>query len=360
MIYSIVLQDDVFSHVDDKTNIYSPNSKYFTCLITEDNIPLSIKEQLIPVIIDTGFEIPVKVFQHYYKDTQSMIDPELNRKLMSFRSRMTYSISENLSQTGYYVKLEIPMNNVETRRNYIYKLYYQEMPCFILKSDTLLNDLIAAKDQNLGPMLISTYSLNVEKVPHWYTKEMFRDIIELGEYSIQDKILIEGPRSKELYLFYKEEFNITEDMFDDLISDIRGNINASMKLKMFPRNTPEEYIRNKELTRLNNGQYTINYEVPEDINIFQETYKLAFDFKNFDELYWFLVLAQNLNGLHIKINSNLINVTYETNYLPDLIKVNSAKRVHTNENKVKLSYDNPNGIKFYDDENNEVAILSLH
>jgi hypothetical protein len=372
MFQTIILPNhrDLANLISDKVTIYPRSNKYIACITSEENIPVSIKNQLVPVIINTGVEIPVKAYQKYYSDVSDITDPVLNRQLMTLRSKLVYSVSENLAPDNFYFKLELPMNDDSTRRTYIYKLYYDEIPCYMLKDDTFLDIL----PQQLGPLITSTYSLNIEDIPHWYTKEMFRDTIDL-----KDIVIIEGPTTEELYLFYQEEVNITEDILDELINEIRGQIISAVQLKIFPRNTPNEFIKNRQLKILNNGQWYLPYDVSKDINIFATSLQLHFTLKNIDELFWFLVWMLICptysfieKELKISVESDSIKICYLTKYLPDYLRVNTASRINTAKtiNKVLIFYpdrlsteefsklvNNRTYVSFYDNENNERALL---
>lgn len=365
--------------IEDKVTIYLPTSKYTLCVASEENIPISIKDQLIPVVIDTKFSQPVRAYQHYYFKIEDITDPTLNRELMALRSKLVYAVSENLAPDKFYFRLDTSMNDDSTRRNYTYKLYYEEIPCYTFKEDSLLDNFRAVAQQHLGPLIVSTYSLNIDRIPHWYSKEMFRDIIELGDFPMEDKIVVEGPSSGELYLFYQKESNITEDILNDLIIEIRGHIISAVNLRIFPRNSSNEFIKSRQLKSTNNKQWFIPYNVPRNINVFSTLIQLCFSLKSLDELFWFLTwmlvcptysfIEQELK---ICVGSELIRVCYATKYLPDYIRVNTASRIQlprvTNEVRIlypdRLSQEelskeltDKTYISFYDHGNNERALL---
>lgn len=358
------------NYIPNKVTIYLPNNKYTVCILSEDNITNNLKDQIVPVLIETGLVEPVRAYQRYYSTIEDMYRPIINRKLMAFKSKLIYAVSENLASDELYVKLENPMNEDETRRYFNYRLYYNEIPCYTFKSDDLLDNFIKITKQNFGPLILSSHALNVEGVPHWYSKEIFRDMIELGEYKMKDRILVEGSNTKDLYLFYQEETNLTDDMVNKIIKDIRGRIISAIKLKIFPRNTPQEFIKNKRLISMPNGQFSINYIVPDDINVYSETMQLYFELNNLDELFMFLNWMMMLptwgfieQELKISLISDKIEIRYITKYLPDYIRVNSAKRISSvSTDQVKIIYPNrnsdyKNGITFFDYGNNEKALL---
>jgi hypothetical protein len=372
MYFGIILpsyqHSDVSNLIEDKTIIYTPANKYLLCIASEENIPISIKDDLIPVTVNTEYDEPVHAYQHYNFNIENMDNPGLNRKLMSIRSKLVYSVSEILAPTNFYFKLDNSMNDTDTRRPYIYKLHYDSIPCYILKGDNLIENFKIATSQQVGPLIISTYALNTENVPHWYSKEIFRDIIELGEFPMDNKILVEGNISKELYLFYREEFNVTENILEDIITDIRGLIVSSMKLKIFPRNTPDEFIKSRRLKLIKNNQWIIPYNVPQDVNIYSTLLQFCFNFKSLDELFWFLYWLQMCptysfieQELSIYVKPESIKVCYNTKYLPDYMRVNSASRIKISggSDEVKLSYSDGKefSISFYDYENNRKALL---
>ena len=377
---AIPFESNVIDLITDKVTIYPPSSKYVLCIVSEENIPITIRDQLIPIVIQTGFEAPVRAYQHYYFRVEDITDSTLNRKLMALRSKLIYSVSENLAPDGFYFRLETPMNDDATRRPYLYKMYYNEVPCYTFKGDTLLENFQASIKQKLGPLIASTYALNVMEVPHWYSKEMFRDIVEIGELQMRDKIVVEGPSSGELYLFYQEETNITEDTLTDSISEIRGRILSAVQLRIFPRRTPDEIIKSRQLRVTNNGQWFIPYQVNPNINLFSTLLQQCFNLKNLEELFWFLIWMAICptysfieQELRISVNSETIKVCHSTKYLPDYMRVRSASRIKLPEqivDRVRILYPDRLSLEelselltgqtyiyFYDQANNERAVL---
>lgn len=370
---------DIANLIPDKVTVYLPVNKYILCIASEENIAKSIKDKLIPVVINTKFSQPVHAYQHYYFRVEDITNPSMNRQLMALRSKLTYAVSENLAPEKFFFRMENPMNDDETRRNYIYKLYYEEIPCYAFKEDSLLDNFNSVKDQELGPLIISTRSIRVEGVPDWYCKEMFRDIVELGEFNMDDKIVVEGPSSGELYLFYQEESNITEDLLNDLIIEVRGRIISAVNLRIFPRNSPNEFIKSRQLKSTNNGQWFIPYNVPRDINTFQGLLQLCFNLKSLDELFWlltWLLICPTYSfieqELRICVGSQSIRVCYSTKYLPDYLRVKSASRIqlpeitsivrilypdHLSQDELNKELIDQTYISFYDYANNERALL---
>lgn len=369
---------NICEEIVDKITIYPKFGKYKLCVVSEENIPESLKQNLEPVILRTPFETPVRAYQQYYYDLSTLVDPEVNRKLMAMRSKLGYSIAENLAPDRFYVQLENPMNDTTTRRQYQYRLFYDEIPCYAFKNDSFIRNLQEATNQQIGPVITSSYAINVMDAPHWYVKEMFRDICELGEFPMEDKVLVEGPASGELYLFYQEETNLTEDMLDQLINNVRGKIAAAIQLKIFPRNTSQEFIKSHQLTLVGNNQWTIAYPIPENIPLFLTLMQQSFVFDTLDQLFWFLTwlaLCPTYSfiepELQIRVQSNEILVTHSTKYLPDYIRVRSASRAKLKtEGQVQIVYPDQLSsedflnmtkgttyLSFYDHANNERAVI---
>lgn len=371
---------DLCERIVDKITIYPKFGKYKLCIVSEGNIPESLKERLEPVILPTEFETPVRAYQQYYYDLSSLNDPGINRKLMATRSKLGYVIAENLAPDRFYVQLENPMNDTNTRRRYQYRLLYDDIPCYALVGDSFISNLQAAVQQQIGPVITSSYAINVMDAPHWYVKEMFRDICELGEFSMEDKVLVEGPASGELYLFYQEETNLTEDILDQLINDIRGRIAAAIQLKVFPRNTPEEFVKSRRLTLVGNDQWTLDYAIPENTPLFASLLQQSFVLNSLDQLFWFLTwLALSPTyafiepEMQIRVQSNEILVSYSTKYLPDYIRVRSASRAkaQVQSGQVQIYYPDQlpaeefaemikgqTYLSFYDYANNERAVIA--
>lgn len=366
-------------HIIDKVTVFLPTKKYTICLVSENNVPSLVLNSLVRISVFTGIEIPVNAYQHYHSQISNIIDPHINRHLMALRSKLSYTLSETLAPDRLYFQLELPMNEESTRRAYNYNLYYDEIPCYSFTADDFLQTLTTATQLTLGPLILSTSTFNLNDIPHWYVKEIIRDIISLGELDMTDKIMVEGELTSELYLFYQRPVNVTEDTLNDLIVEIRGRILTSIQLRIFPRNTPSKTVHNRRLRLMDNGQWTLDYAVPSDVNIFKTTLQQCFTFKALDELFWFLVWLLLLptyfyviKEIRISTKPHEIKVCQSTQYLPDYIRVKTLSRLKIDAGAVKIIYPSKLSaaelsellvdqtyVRFYDYGNNETAIL-LH
>lgn len=360
--------DNLPSELSDYTKIYLNNQEYL-CYVPTDELPQSVKNMLVPAIIDTGITEPVSENQHNYFETDDLYNPEVSRKLMSIRSRLTYFISELFSPDEFFCKLTTPISEGKSIRIYQYEVSYNDIDCWT--TPEILETLTSSLDLEYGPLIMSTYSLSSASAPLWYIREVFRDIAESGEIDMTGKVLVEGFASSELYLFYSEPVNLTDDLIRKFSGDFWKCFHDYVRLKIFPRNTPPKYILSRKLER--KGKLTIPYEVPKNVPIFDETLKLSFTLSSpnkYESLFWFLYSLQNTptwpfieKELDISFRSYGILVNYETEYLPDFIKVSDAgSRSLPKSLKLKVELDQetgqPNQIKFRDFYNNKDIILT--
>uniref|UniRef100_A0A6C0IX29 Uncharacterized protein n=1 Tax=viral metagenome TaxID=1070528 RepID=A0A6C0IX29_9ZZZZ len=416
--------------IEEKNLFYPATSNYFLCIANREVIPRSIKERLREVVVDTGFVSPVRAFQHYeyllskvipnsYR--RSVQDPELvddfvvNRELMALRSKLSYAVAELLAPTQFYVQLENPVNSTGTRRLQRYRLYYNEIPCYWFDPEVSLNEEVQPPDVvgdyktidqtiqslpkleqslfdeleaitslSLGPLVCSTRTLTLMRnnPPRWYIRECLRDICEFKEIEMKDKVLMEGPSTGELYLFYKSDLNLTEEQQIRMINEIRGNITSSMRARIFPRRTPDQFVKSRRLVKMANGQWRLPVEwIAEEPNLFKEEIEISFTFRNADDLFWFLLWLSLCptysfieKELMIFVQETIIQVRYRTSYYPDYLRVMSARRVKHNfasSGKGQILYpgrlteevttvlgDRP-FIQFYDNERNDRAVVAL-
>lgn len=401
MFTAIILprqHEQLTQSIEEKIIFYPATSDYLLCSSNEATVPLSIKEQLRPVIIDTGFVSPVRAFQHFeylIEDLRPNIyrrsaqGPQLedqfvsNRQLLALRSKLAYACAELLAPTQFYFKLETPVNSTGTQRLYQYHLYYNELQCYVLDT-SLLEAIDNYTDAPLGPLICSTRSLTMVKddPPRWYIRETLRDLCELGEIDMKDKELIEGSATGQLYLFYKEEVNLTQDQQTDLIDEIRGSIASSIQARIFPRGTPDRFIKSRQLVQMTNRQWTLPVIwLPQDPQLFNDILETSFSFRNADDLFWFLLwlsLSPTYSfierELEIFVRESTIQVRYRTEYYLDYLRVTTARRVQhkwASSGQGEILYpgrldqeltsvlgERP-FIHFYDQERNDRAVVAL-
>ena len=412
--------------IEEKIVFYPATSDYFLCISNGEAIPKSIKDRLREVVIDTGFVSPIRAYQHFEYLMDELIpdayrrssqgpelteEVEVNRELIALRSKLAYAISELLAPTQFYVQLETPVNSTGTRRLCRYRLYYNEIPCYIFdqsivldeevqppdvvgdfktvdqvisglphEEKSLMEEIQAITEMEAGPIICSTRTLTLmrDDPPRWYIRESLRDLCHFQEIDMEDKVLVEGPATGELYLFFKEDVNLVEEQQIRLTNEIRGSITASIRAKVFPRKTPDEFIKSRQLTKILNQQWTLPGPWTEDTpELFRELIQISFTFRNADDLFWFLLwlsLSPTYSfierELEIFVQESIIQVRYRTNYYPDYLRVMTARRVkhaEASSGKGEILYpgrlteelgDRP-FIHFYDSEKNDRAVVAL-
>jgi len=372
-------------NMQEKVVVYLPYNNYILYIFTHDDIPESFLDQIEPVVYDTKISIPIRYYMKIHTTTNDIVRPEHNRQLISTRSNLVFNISELLAPDSFYFSLEQKYNNVKTKRTYVYVLQYNGYPCYMLKNDDLMETLAISVNMRNGPLIMSTYSLenilgpNDKPVPKWYIREIFRDVIELNEVDVSNMLLRTGHNSGELYLFYQDEVNLSDDTLRDLITRVRGSIVTSIRLKIFPRQTSQIFVNSRQLVLTPKKQWTIPYDIPEKTPFLSWKMHQCIVFKSLGQLFLFMIWLMLCptfkfieKEMKIYIQNNGIKVIHETNYLKDYIRIRSASRVSSNNelNKsMKIYYPEQEQsdsilpkdgtyIRVYDSENNQDVIIA--
>lgn len=372
-------QSEIPSLLSSKNTIYLPSNKYVLYALEDEEIPISIRNQLIPMIIDTKLSEPIHRYQHIYFDQTDLDSADVQRTLIGIRSRLTYFIHEMLAPDDIYIELNNQIDDKLQKRPYRYHLNYQDIPCYILNTDPLLQQMNEIAFVGLpvygkvGPLLASTHSIvSVGSAPRWFINETIRDIVELGELDMTNKVMIIGPETKDLYIFNQKEVNLSDDIMEDFIDELRGQIVANIQLKIFPRATPQEFILSRQLKSIPNGRWTLQYDVPNWAlsHIFEETLQTTFSLPSLDDLFWVLSWLLTLptypfieKELQVFVEQNGPKIVHSTKYFPDYIRLNLIGRYRTNDRNVKLTYAGAQvekgkaGLYFYDWSNNQTGTL---
>lgn len=377
MVFALLLpQRSVLTELADliegRSVIYLPNPDYCLYLITGD-IPRELLEQIVPARLGVEYKEAAAEIQHNYSFIEEFFQPERNRELIARRSRLTYLITEYLSPDGFYFQLDGEKNEDLTFRTYRYNLYYEKIPCWT--TPEIVGNLAQIEQQmTVGLLITSTYDLSQVPAPSWYVRETLRDLYDMTEFNTTNKVLLAGPRTGELYLFYDEPVNISDDDINELGLSIRGRILANIRLRIFPRNTPPEWVLSRRLVRDESERYTLPYPVPENVPVFAERMKQTIVFPQMSTLYWFYYLLKGQTTwefiekeLEVTVQPNQIIVTYETRYLPDYLRVLTASQVTPSSDYVveviypELGYRDLSGktwVKFIEQLTGETIILA--
>src|SRR5665648_208994 len=409
-------QLDLLDHIQEKVVTYLPKGEYTLCTLSEDNLPESIKGELVEIVYDTGVRSPIRAYQRYQFNLEDLSTggdgsvpslhgeiiswPEVSRHLMAVRSRLTFALLSQFSPDRIYFTLTNQPNATGTQREFLYKLRFEQIPCYGLGPRLLESFSETVRQMVVGPLIVSTYTLDMlapitggpavdrtERYPRFYIRELFRDIIESNEIEHSDKIVLGDGElndifgttrtpsgSEELYFFYSQPVNITDDILQELVDTIRGAIVSAIQLKVFPRATTRHYILAKGLQLQANGQYTIPYEVPKTVDWYANRHRVGLSLKGAPELFWFLAELKKsgtydfiIRELEISVQPNLIQVVYSTEYLPDFIRVLNASNSTPQTHDAVFYYPNGSSAKtvtgsefrFYDHANqDDVVVIS--
>lgn len=348
---------------DDTNLIWLRNNSFVLCIVSE--IIFRKTANLKRVIIYTGFENLIKDTMVEYSDMSETYSQKENNELIALRSYLNYFAYENISAEGFYWKL-ININNPENTKNRMYyQLQYRSFDIYVEESDTFFDFPINVSH---GPLIACSSEFKRENVPDIFTKELFRDIIELdihkfnikngdksmyadfvtndithkmSDFTLDDfssLVLVEGETTKNLYLFYPKITTISQDSNEALSTIINDRLDACIKTHIFPRKTFEiaGFETKKYCKQMSNGQYRLSGKVesilPNIISPYNFTFEQFVNFSSLENLNMFWIAAGTSDGfdtskesLRIYIERNdFCHVKYFTT---DLIKAISAENL---------------------------------
>jgi len=401
MFLAILVHRDqkmLFDQIEDKTVYYLFGKEHSVLVANSESISNTIQSKMHPIVYDTGFYTPVRAFQHLeYLDQEIVPDAgtlsstleyesdfEVNRKLMAIRSRLAYASSELFGPDRFTFQMDIPRNSVGTRRQYVYTLKFSNIPCYYFEGSPVFDQISEIMPQmETGPLICSSLTISQAMLnpPEWYLKEIFRDIVQLEQVPVEDKILIDGPITGNVYLFYKGVVNVTEGQLEDFIEEVNETVRSYIQTKTFPRNTPQNFVKTRHLQLIQNNQWSLGIpELPVDTNLFKDEIQISLSFRRTVDFFWFLfwlMLAPTYSfiekELQVNVQTHLIQIYYNTQYYPDYLRVLTASRCRAespSEDDVLIYYPNQLSkervaelkkggtyISFYDNENHEPALI---
>lgn len=299
--------------------------------------------------LSTGFRIPLK--KHLTARSGTLPEDDLNIRgpLLRMKSKLIYALAETLNSTKLYWYLNEVCNSNRTYRDYEFVLYFDQFP---LRTSLPFKEFFE-KASETGILLLS--SRGIEIGPRWWLRECLRDVWEL-EMNSPEKILLEGSQTGDLYLFQANSQILGQEDIEEILHDLTSRIIGFIQLGRYPRKTPSRLIQNRLLQPLKSGQW----EGPsEDFLSLRATYFLS----NLRELFWFLFLLMFgptypflERELQIWIKPSMIQILFETEYLPDFLRVKTASRVIGREllGEISVFYVPPETsqtiLAFYDSE----------
>ena len=249
------------------STLYSRFGEWNVTIPSNDDI----FEDKQPVRFYSDYKTPVHMYQHYYNNSDDIPGKmylhdeqvdwlEQNAALATMKGKLSCALSELISPTDVYFKLITEMNKWGTKYDLYYQMYYQGAECY--SNDEFINEVKSYLDMNLGPLILSTYSLDYVEFPRWYITGMVKDLLEFKEIDLSRYKVMHGKSST--YIFYKHETNIEDEEVDRLENEFLRNLREAKSLCMFPRETPPSIVKYKSLRKLENGQYTCNRVLDKD------------------------------------------------------------------------------------------------
>ena len=334
---------------DDVNLVWLRNNSFVVCIIPE--IVFRLHPNLKRVIIYTGFENLVKDAMIEYSNMSESYSVKENSELIALRSYLNYFTYENVAPEGFYWKLLNILNDEKTHDRMYYEMQYRTYPIYVEQSNTFFEFEI---NITTGPMIACSSEFKRENIPHFYIKELFRDIVELelqrGEtkeddhqhtnditnaltnYTLDDfssLILIEGETTKELYLYYPKLTEITQESNEALSEMINSRLDILIRMRIFPRSTKvDQKTISVERTRdisfylkpMSNGQFRLKDEIEKDLatsalSPYNFTFDLFVDFSSLANLNLFLNRARDYKPLTFMIyieRNDFVYVKYFT------------------------------------------------
>ena len=379
MYTAILLRTDqgsVLDEIEEKVIIHLPRGNYTLYTTLQDNLPETIRSQLVKIVYDTGIRSPIRADQHYHWNLEDLstggdgsvpsLDgvtitwPEVSRHLMAVKSKLVYALTSQLSSDGLYFSLSNQPNSVGTQREFLYELRFNQITCFGFGPQLSEEFSRAVRELNVGPLLVSTYTLDIlsptgEKYPRWLIREHLRDLIDTN--AIADIVSVSANDlrgSDEIYIFKPNPVNLTDDVVEEFIELVRGQIVAALRTNTFPKGTPTRLVQAKRLRKMSNNQYFIPYPMPATVNPWLDRNKVSFNFRDANQLFRFLTALSGestydfiRSELQIEVHESHIRMVHITEYLPDHIRVLRAAQ-EANRTDVLVG----DGIPFWDSYNN--------
>lgn len=333
------------------------NARYSILRFEED--PKFLLDNCVPMKFNPHIRRPVELFTKNYSSTILVDNMILDKRLIPFKSRLTYYINEKFSSTVLTTEVNNNLDPLQMWNDHIIDIKYEDCICYTFPEIFHeLEDFVT--NMKMGPIEIMSNWVT-DSYPKWFVKESLRDMFDLSLISTYDRKMMEGPLTKNLYIVRQNP----DEIFDDnaarkLAQEINDSLTVQVQLNIFPRNTPKYFIETRNLVKIKTGQWKPNLKqlIDPDL-ILRETFCADRNFESMYEFYAFMSVIQSLptwdfikTELKIYMQPNTICVIYKTTYLLDFLKVRALLKINPATHYpvgIKLGrHPNDNYIIFFD------------
>ena len=369
---------DLWSHEElyssDLTEVPCTNTKYRFFHGAESDQAfrdLLSQEGFREALFDTGVRTPIEQLTVVRTDSRDVypgpMRPEMTLQLVKLRSLLEVFLGEQLSRSDFSFQLEDLKNDKLTVRMTYYRLLYRGFVVYC--EDSIyqeLQQLVSSRDPtllginaNISKLVASSWSMTAgHRLPQWWLKGTFLDIlfqlIQEDPTISQDYYFFTGPNTQDYYIF-QVSIRSQLDAIDSTgsgrnvynekspVSIIFDRINQRLGEGVYPKNTPEWWIVARSLKQNQDGTYQCSLTLPPDLQknpevLLKETLTLVWTPKEVTAVEKntvggsiILQVPQNfLRGptfswidQETSFNPETKMVSYETNYLPDYVKMKS-------------------------------------
>jgi len=255
--YSAILlnsDDSLLGQVESRVTVMARD--YSICLSPD------LSDFGIPLRFPTNIQrqVPINMTQISEASDHEL---EVTRQLLLMKSRLSYSLVEEIGIRSLYVNLDNETNSDKTYQDLYLTVYYDLIP---LRSTPEVYQLLKSSFQTPTGLIVLSCS-GLFGIG-WRAKGIFKDIWELELSKLHpDKELIMGSRTEDLYIRLLNLDLIDEVDLTELADQFRDRARWYKPLGLFPRQTPQIIIDNRNLYQLLNGQWSSNTKQLDEIDL---------------------------------------------------------------------------------------------
>lgn len=320
-------------------------------------------------LFDTGVKTHIEQLTVVRTDPRDVypgpMRPEMTLQLIKLRSLLEVFLGEHLSRSDFSFQIEDRENSKLTVRMSYYRLLYRGFVVYCEEAiHQSLQQLVSTVDPTLlginsdiRQLVASSWSITTgHRAPQWWLKGTFLDIlfqlIQEDPTISQDYYFFTGPITQDYYIF-QVSIRSRLDAMDSTgsgrnvynekspVSIIQDRINQRLSEGLYPKNTPDWWITARALKQNQDGTYQCSLTLPPDLEkhpevLLKERITLVWTPKE-------VTMAEKNtlgNSIILQVPQSFLRgatfswidqetsfnpeskmLAYETNYLPDYLRV---------------------------------------
>lgn len=271
------------------------------------------------------------------------IDPRASQALMALRTQLDLAVSDVLDEHRFAWTYTVARNDTGTRRPVQYRLTFNGAPCYT-DDDRVMAGILASMPRT-GPAICSSETL-AGRGPSWYVAGVFRDMLELEEISLAQRVVHD--RSGVITLAFAPGVYVMQQDIHAAIDAIDKVFDGYLETGTYPRSTPDKVVANHHLTPLPNGQWRSSLDLA-----VQDVYQDAFTLDTPIQLYRFLQWAESMPGatqsleFHVSEDNESTRVVVRTEDALEYSRLRVVKHVDDPDHRATISFGGT-GLPFFD------------